>query len=329
MSVIDFLIPIDSHSFIFLLKFRCAQCFRHLADEPFYEINLDGSGSLFLTRYYCQKDFELLFAHICGGCNRSIVDGECIRLHPMSFHAACFSCFGCGNRLKEHTRNGVIVGKKLYCLVCHDKLLADQPICAKCGQPTPPSQLIRHKGVAYHAQHFRCNSCHTALDKDAKELRNELYCVPCYDKEVLVCGACRRALTDGRRVFALKKYWHVEHFVCAQCESPFLGRPYYEHGGKAYCELDYHQLYGHICYQCCDVIKGAIFTAFDKSWCADCFCCTSCSRHLTKKTKFYPLDRRPVCGPCFDLLPDDLQKVLMKYSEESYWGKDGSESNAN
>ena len=40
------------------------------------------------------------------------------------------------------------------------------------------------------------------------------------------------------------KHWHVEHFVCAKCEKPFLGNKHYERKGLAYCETHYHQLFG-------------------------------------------------------------------------------------
>ena len=42
-----------------------------------------------------------------------------------------------------------------------------------------------------------------------------------------ICGACRRPIEE-RVVTALGKHWHVEHFVCAKCEKPFLGNRHYE-----------------------------------------------------------------------------------------------------
>ena len=49
---------------------------------------------------------------------------------------------------------------------------------------------------------------------------------------------------------------HVEHFVCAQCEKPFLGQKHYEKNGLAYCETHYNQLFGDVCYHCNEVIDG-------------------------------------------------------------------------
>ena len=50
----------------------------------------------------------------------------------------------------------------------------------------------------------------------------------CHDKMgIPICGACRRPIEE-RVVTALGKHWHVEHFVCAKCEKPFLGNRHYE-----------------------------------------------------------------------------------------------------
>lgn len=48
------------------------------------------------------------------------------------------------------------------------------------------------------------------LTAEARELKGELYCLPCHDKMgVPICGACRRPI-EGRVVNALGKQWHVE-----------------------------------------------------------------------------------------------------------------------
>lgn len=72
---------------------------------------------------------------------------------------------------------------------------------------------------------------------------------------VPICGACRRPIEE-RVVTALGKHWHVEHFVCAKCEKPFLGHRHYENRGLAYCETHYHQLFGNLCFICNQVCAG-------------------------------------------------------------------------
>ena len=49
---------------------------------------------------------------------------------------------------------------------------------------------------------------------------------------------------------------YLQHFVCAQCEKPFLGTRHYEKKGLAYCEIHYHQLFGNICFVCNSIING-------------------------------------------------------------------------
>jgi hypothetical protein len=96
------------------------------------------------------------------------------------------------------------------------------------------------------------------------------------------------------------KHWHVEHFVCAKCEKPFLGNRHYERKGLAYCETHYHQLFGNLCYVCNQVIQGDVFTALNKAWCVNHFACSSCDQKMTVKTKFYEVDLKPVCKKCYD-----------------------------
>lgn len=53
-------------------------------------------------------------------------------------------------------------------------------------------------------------SCRKELTAEARELKGDLYCLPCHDKMgVPICGACRRPI-EGRVVNALGKQWHVE-----------------------------------------------------------------------------------------------------------------------
>ncbi|KAG7277679.1 hypothetical protein CRUP_024499 [Coryphaenoides rupestris] len=141
-----------------------------------------------------------------------------------------------------HAANSVAHGLGKYmCQKCH-AIIEDQPLL--------------FKNDPYHPDHFSCNNCGKELTWEARELKGELYCLPCHDKMgVPICGACRRPI-EGRVVNAMGKQWHVEHFVCAKCEKPFLGHRHYERKGLAYCETHYNQLFGDVCYHCNRVIEG-------------------------------------------------------------------------
>ena len=84
------------------------------------------------------------------------------------------------------------------------------------------------QGEPYHPYHFNCTNCGVELSSDARDVKGDLYCLRCHDKMgIPICGACRRPIEE-RIVTALGKHWHVEHFVCAKCEKPFLGHRHYE-----------------------------------------------------------------------------------------------------
>ena len=126
-----------------------------------------------------------------------------------------------------------------------------------------------------------------------------------------ICGACHRPIEE-RIVTALGKHWHVEHFVCAKCEKPFLGHHHYEKKGLAYCETHYFQLFGNVCYVCNQVIQGDIFTALNKAWCADHFACSFRDTKMIQKSKFYDVDSKPCCKKCFERFPSERKKQLKK-----------------
>lgn len=95
-------------------------------------------------------------------------------------------------------------------------------ICFKCKSIIDESPPLKYKGEPYHPYHFNCYSCGVELNSEAREVKENLYCLRCHDKMVKICGACHRPIED-RIVTALGKHWHVEHFVCTVCEKPFLG----------------------------------------------------------------------------------------------------------
>ncbi|KAL4608858.1 LIM and senescent cell antigen-like-containing domain protein 1 [Arapaima gigas] len=226
--------------------FVCAQCFQQFPEGLFYE---------FEGRKYCEHDFQMLFAPCCHQCGEFII-GRVIKAMNNSWHPDCFCCDICQAILADvgFVKNA---GRHL-CRPCHNREKArglGKYICQKCHAIIDEQPLI-FKNDPYHPDHFSCTNCGKELTADARELKGELYCLPCHDKMgVPICGACRRPI-EGRVVNAMGKQWHVEHFVCAKCEKPFLGHRHYERKGLAYCETHYNQLFGDVCYHCNRVIEG-------------------------------------------------------------------------
>nr|CAG4651798.1 EOG090X05KU [Triops cancriformis] len=297
--------------------FVCAQCFRAFPDGVFYE---------FEGRKYCEHDFQMLFAPCCGKCKEFII-GRVIKAMNANWHPQCFRCEECSKELAD--LGFIRYQNRAVCHDCNAMLKArslGKHICHKCHAMID-EQPLRFRGEVYHPYHFNCASCGSELTHEAREVKsrpgysanemNELYCLRCHDKMgIPICGACRRPIEE-RVVTALGKHWHVEHFVCAKCEKPFLGNRHYEKKGLAYCETHYHQLFGNLCHVCNQVINGDVFTALNKAWCVHHFACSVCDTKMNQKTKFYEFDLKPVCKKCFEKFPAELKKRLKKAYEAS------------
>lgn len=282
--------------------FVCAQCFQTFPDGIYYEF--DG-------RKYCEYDFNILFAPCCYLCNEFII-GRVIKAMNSSWHPDCFRCQMCQISLADA---GFVKSQgRQLCRECNanSRMMENgKYTCFKCHSIIEEGH-IKFKGEAYHPYHFNCNLCGIELNETAREKDGNLFCLRCHDKTgIPICAACRRPI-EGRIVMAFNKAWHVEHFVCAKCEKPFLGTKHFEKNGLAYCETHYHQLFGNICYVCNCVVAGDAFTALNKAWCVDHFACFCCDRKLNHKTKFFEMDSKPVCKSCYEKYPAELKKRLKK-----------------
>uniref|UniRef100_A0A8C7C2M6 LIM domain-containing protein n=1 Tax=Oncorhynchus kisutch TaxID=8019 RepID=A0A8C7C2M6_ONCKI len=261
--------------------FVCAQCFQQFPEGLFYEVTFS-----YITPF---------------------IIGRVIKAMNNSWHPDCFCCDLCQAVLADvgFVKNA---GRHL-CRPCHNREKArglGKYICQKCHAIIEEQPLL-FKNDPYHPDHFNCNNCGKELTADARELKGELYCLPCHDKMgVPICGACRRPI-EGRVVNAMGKQWHVEHFVCAKCEKPFLGHRHYERKGLAYCETHYNQ--------CVFVLCVPVVSALNKAWCVNCFACSTCNTKLTLKNKFVEFDMKPVCKKCYEKFPLELKKRLKKLAE--------------
>ncbi|OXU29330.1 hypothetical protein TSAR_006532 [Trichomalopsis sarcophagae] len=292
--------------------FVCAQCFRPFPEGTFYE---------FEGRKYCEHDFHVLFAPCCGKCGEFVI-GRVIKAMNANWHPGCFRCEECNGELAD--AGFIKCQGRALCHDCNARVKAGalgKHICYQCHGVIDDKPL-RFRGEVYHPYHFNCTACGVELNSDAREVRaragyaanemNELYCLRCHDKMgIPICGACRRPIEE-RIVTALGKHWHVEHFVCAKCEKPFLGHRHYEKKGLAYCETHYHQLFGNLCFVCNQVIAGDVFTALNKAWCVHHFACAFCDQKMNQKTKFFEVDLRPACKKCYDKFPAELKKRLRR-----------------
>jgi len=281
------------HSFCFV----CAQCFRPFENGIYYE---------FEKRKYCKEDFELLFAPYCKACE-NYINGRVIKAMNHSWHAECFRCESCATGLADigFIKNA----NRALCRDCNtqEKMKSTGKIvCNKCFGAIE-DDLLRYQGEAYHQYHFSCKSCGGDLNGFAREIKGELYCVRCQDKmDIAICAACRKPIDDERVINALGKQWHAD--VCIS----FLGSRHYEKRGLAYCEMDYKSIFGEPCFVCDETITGNDFTAWNKKWCSEHFCCYLCEEPMNQKTKFYDFDLKPICKKCLEKLPSKIRSNILK-----------------
>jgi hypothetical protein len=65
----------------------------------------------------------------------------------------------------------------------------------------------------------------------------------------LICGGCHGPITHGRILSAMGARWHPPCFKCTVCNTLLEHVSSYEHGGNAYCHLDYHEVRRDFCFR--------------------------------------------------------------------------------
>ncbi|NXK14504.1 LPXN protein, partial [Herpetotheres cachinnans] len=135
-----------------------------------------------------------------------------------------------------------------------------------------------------------------------------------------VCTACHKPIA-GKVLTALGKTWHPEHFTCAHCGQELGGQPFFERGGRAYCEDDYHQAFSPRCAYCAGPIREVspptglpchplppatspclslqkVLTALDQTWHPEHFFCAHCGKVFGDEG-FHEQSGKPYCRQDF------------------------------
>lgn len=280
--------------------FRCAQCFCPLLNKTHFLV--DG-------RNYCEYDFKTLYAPSCARCGEFVV-GRVIVAANQKWHPDCLRCDRCEKPLDNE---GVWHNDgQTFCYNCIKLVRRDGgKRCAKCHAYIQQGKELRYRDEDYHPYHFSCKICGKELDESARCFKDNVYCLPCYDRLCVVCAACRRPIDNERSVYALHKHWHVDHFSCAKCEKPFYGSKFIERRERAYCISCYSKSFADACYKCNAGLTGNSLKVFGKYWCPNCYTCSACDKTLTQKSKIIEMDMRPLCKKCFDRLPKELKQRML------------------
>ncbi|EGC37101.1 hypothetical protein DICPUDRAFT_54237 [Dictyostelium purpureum] len=262
------------------------------------------------AKLYCENDYLELFSPRCNACAKAIED-TCITALGNKYHPDCFSCSGCGDKLRGKPYKEE--DGEVYCNTCkvarQKRLAAKSQICSKCKLPIT-GEYILLQGQPVHSEHYRCEECGCEFNvgKTCHEYEGRLYCYEDYQKQILnICGSCAKPIV-GRSITALGKVWHPEHFTCTTCQVPFAGSAFREHGGKPYCESHYHQFFGRICFKCSKPVVDKGVEVFGKIYHRDHFTCTGCECLLGKEIMEW--DGKPLCFKCYDALPKEVRKRI-------------------
>ncbi|KAF8889697.1 hypothetical protein BD779DRAFT_1520527 [Infundibulicybe gibba] len=96
-----------------------------------------------------------------------------------------------------------------------------------------------------------------------------------------MCGGCGGAII-GRIVSAMGARWHPGCFRCTVCDGLLEHVSSYEHAGRPYCHLDYHENFAPRCYTCKTAIIEERFISLDdpalgkRTYHAQHFFCAEC-----------------------------------------------------
>ncbi|KAJ3067042.1 hypothetical protein HDU98_009740 [Podochytrium sp. JEL0797] len=238
--------------------FTCANppCQRLLKGTLYIERDTDGTS-------FCKPCFTALFSETCAYCATAIVD-TCVKAVGKTFHADCFFCSHCGDKLSSATRFVEEQGK-VYCLADYESLYARA--CAGCGKKTGTSSadgtvtpLVQvSKDQVFHLDCFKCSRPGCTLLLSPNEFYQgsggEPICqMHYYQMQDAVCCACDKVVI-GACVNALGKRYHRGCFACTFCKQSFdkgqAGVPggsgadrFKSKNGNPYCCLCHTKLFG-------------------------------------------------------------------------------------
>jgi len=166
-------------------------------------------------------------------------------------------------------------------------------MCASCGRNIL-GEVISALGKNYHPEHFVCGNCRQPLGtSNFFEQDGQPHCEKCY-QELLCprCAHCDEAILD-RCITAIGKKWHMHHFICTQCLSPFGNGTFFERDSRPYCDKCFSGNFAPKCAGCNQPINGECTNALGQSWHPEHFVCQYCQKAFTGS--YYEFGGKPYC----------------------------------
>ena len=167
-----------------------------------------------------------------------------------------------------------------------ERIVRKDQMCVKCGTAIT-GQFVRALSGVYHLDCFTCADCGRNVASKFFSATPDMVlaagggdqfplCETDYFRRLdLLCARCGHALR-GSYITALGSKYHVDHFTCSMCSTPFGPEDsYYEHEGQVYCHFHYSTLFAIQCSGC----QTAILKQFveinrnnaDEHWHPECY----------------------------------------------------------
>jgi len=92
--------------------------------------------------------------------------------------------------------------------------------------------------------------------------------------------------------------YHVDHYVCAECQCPLAGNQYVTLAGQPYCTTCFHSVYADYCCACGRIIavEQRHVVHANRKWHDSCFRCEFCGRALVGHSCLLTADGRVFCS---------------------------------
>jgi hypothetical protein len=249
-------------------------------------------------------DRERMIQH-CAACKQPLEDERVVLGSAgkvQAFHPHCLKCHECRHPLGPQPFL-VVEGLRFHraCLFCHEP---------GCRVPLADAGHFRHEGRNLCRTHYegvalpRCVKCHEPLRGEFVTFaqKSELPGLsPRHRNQLRRRGSTTARSTDGM----CRKCFH-----CAECKVELMGKKFFEHEGRPYCEADYERLFAPKCKACARALWGSFLVhESGETYCIPCSknepSCFSCGRLVwarrAKHEVHHPVDLpdgRVACELC-------------------------------
>ncbi|XP_065882928.1 actin-binding LIM protein 1-like isoform X2 [Dysidea avara] len=281
-----------------------------------------AQGGYFLKddKYYCKKDYEILFGIKCKACGQ-YVEGRVVTALGNTYHPRCFTC----DRCRAQIQAGAVLtydGKEVLCKMCAENLphyisASSEKVGmqgSRSSSQPPPSPSTRHPDATLNDRLSPDGASNTLTKSEkpgsySKDLRQTSLVIKSLDNHhsenkldtndfpdgsltemdvdhivrsrLGTCAGCQKTIKSEQSYLALDRHWHIGCFVCNKCRTA-LSNEYIGKNDKPYCETCFHELFGVVCIACKQFIMGTVLEAGENHYHTKCAKCSKCHQNFVE-----------------------------------------------